>query len=296
MKYFSKYPIKRLSWNKSVGGQVENFYLPETIDELIILCNEKYKSNEKFDIVGYTSNINFRPTYSPNTLISTRLLKQYVVFENMIVCECGVSVSRLSCEMVNLGVIGFEGLIDLPGTIASAVYGNAGCYNCSVSALLHSIDLLTPNGEIQNLSSDVLDFKFRSSAIKRNELKGVILRVYLYRRNGSVNELQQLSELYRKHRMKTQPGSSRNLGSIFVTGTPTFLCYLTKILRRVYLLFCSNELDYNQKKLKSRQFMLKCLGYSDISTYVEWGMNRFIWKDEKSYDLFDRYVKLYHKL
>ena len=42
--------------------------------------------------------------------------------------------------------------------------------------------------------------------------------------------------------------------------------------------------------------MLKCLGYSDISTYVEWGMNRFIWKDEKSYDLFDRYVKLYHKL
>lgn len=49
-------------------------------------------------------------------------------------CECGVSVKRLSAEMVKSGFVGFAGLCDLPGTVAAAIYGNAGCYGCDLSS------------------------------------------------------------------------------------------------------------------------------------------------------------------
>ena len=37
MKIYNNYPIKRISWNGSGGGQVLNYYLPETYAELVEL-------------------------------------------------------------------------------------------------------------------------------------------------------------------------------------------------------------------------------------------------------------------
>ena len=49
-------------------------------------------------------------------------------------------------EMIKAGYVGFEGLTDLPGTIAGAVYGNSGCRHCSINELVTDIELLTDDG------------------------------------------------------------------------------------------------------------------------------------------------------
>lgn len=295
MKIYNNYPIKQISWNGSGGGQILNYYLPETYAELVELLKVMIARKNSFEVVGYTSNLLFTATYAPEHLIGTRLVNQYEILDDTIICDCGVSVSKLSRDMVELGVEGFEGLIDLPGTIASAVYGNASCYNCSISSMLISIELLTCTGEVIRVSADALDFQTRSSALKRGTMNGIILKVFLRKRMGDLATIKKKSEYYRDNRKKTQPGPSKNLGSIFIPGRPTILFHVTRILGRIYMLFC-RESDQRLLILKRQQFVLKCLGYGDVAPYLEWGLNRYIWKDSDSYVLFFKYIKLYRKL
>ena len=76
--------------------------------------------------------------------------------------------------MVDEGVEGFDGLWDLPGTVASAVYGNSGCFGCEMSDIFHSAEILTPQGEIKVVTPVDLNFVRRNSNIKKGILKGVI--------------------------------------------------------------------------------------------------------------------------
>lgn len=182
MKYFKDYPIKKLSWNSSGDGYAQNYYLPETVDELIELIKTLKKNNCKYDIIGHTSNILFSNGYNPEFIIGTRLINRYKEEKDFIVCECGVKISTLSRNMITNGIKGYEGLVDLPGTVGSAIYGNAGCYNCGMDLLVDKIELLTDKLDIISLSNKDLRFKLRSSVLKRKEIKGIILRAFLKRK------------------------------------------------------------------------------------------------------------------
>jgi UDP-N-acetylmuramate dehydrogenase len=114
------------------------FYEPESKEELTSLCRDLYKRKEDFLIIGHTSNIYFTPDYHANIIVSTRKVKDINISDDSINVDCGVSVRSLSRRMVDLGIKGFYGLIDLPGTVGAAVYGNASCFNCSITKLLIS--------------------------------------------------------------------------------------------------------------------------------------------------------------
>ena len=166
-------PIYSICWlNHAEGGMIGTFYEPETKWELIDLCQSLYKEGKRFDLIGYTSNRYFLPSYNSEVMVSTRKVRNVHYSEDLIIADCGVSVSTLARKMVNEGVKGFEGLIDLPGTVAASVYGNASCYNCSVNALLDSFELLRPDGGIVWMKPEDLKLSKRSSAMKRGEWGG----------------------------------------------------------------------------------------------------------------------------
>ena len=75
----------------------------------------------------------------------------------------------MALTAIEAGIQGFEGLIDLPGTVAASLYGNAGCYGCSISSLLKSATILTEDGEVINAGKEWFDFTKRSSSLKRGD-------------------------------------------------------------------------------------------------------------------------------
>lgn len=203
--------IYDICWlNHAQGGVIGTFYEPETKEELIKLCSSLYKEGKQFDLIGHTSNIYFLPSYSVDIMVSTRKVKQIVYSQDYIIADCGVSVKALAHAMVNEGVKGFEGLIDLPGTIAASVYGNASCFGCSINSMLVSVEFLKDNGEIVALQSEELKLKKRSSALKRGELKGIILSVKLRKEYGDSKDIIALAERNHKRRLETQPGPKDN--------------------------------------------------------------------------------------
>lgn len=285
-------PIYSVSWlNYVKGGMIGTFYEPDNKEELIELCRSLYKENKSFDLIGHTSNIYFLPNYSVDIMVSTRRVKEVKYQDDLIIADCGASVKALAREMVNEGVKGFEGLIDLPGTVAASVYGNASCYNCSINNMLVSVEFLEESGEIITLKQEDLKLSKRSSALKRGEMGGVIISVTLRKEVGDAEKIRTLAQKNHENRIKKQPGPKDNLGSIYSVSKKwsvqgTFLHIIAKIIS--YLLKPA-------KQISTKNIILYMMGCKELIPYV-WGWNRFIWKDEESHKLFWKYHQIHKKL
>ena len=298
MKVRNNIPVYKISWLRYAdGGTIGTYYEPENREELLNLCKHLYKEGKTFDIIGHTSNIYFLPSYSVDILVSTRKVKETTEEDKYIIADCGVSVSTLAKKMVEQGIKGFEGLIDLPGTVAASVYGNASCYDCSINSLLESFQLLTPDGEIKTLHTGDLKLSKRSTSLKRKELGGVIITVTLRKENGDADQLRLLAEQCHKRRKTTQPPANDNLGSIYLnkhelTPTGIVLKGCAKIIATLYGLTGQSR---NKIKKKQREIMLALAGGKELIPYV-YSWNRFIWKDERSHELFWKFHHIHKKL
>ena len=291
-------PVYSICWlNHAKGGVIGTYYEPESKHELEELCRKLYKEGQKFDLIGYTSNIYFLPNYSVDIMVSTRKVREVVYTKDLIIADCGVSVKALSHAMVNEGVIGFEGLIDLPGTVAASVYGNASCYNCSINSMLVSVEFLKKSGEIITLKPNDLKLTRRSSIIKRGDLGGVILSVTLRKEYGDLESIKTIAEENHKRRIKTQPGPKDNLGSIYAVSNGA--SKRGRIISKLVSIFCI-PLRLRQREIHTinkvhRDVILRLFGAKDLQPYV-YGWNRYIWKDERSHELFWKFHKIHQIL
>lgn len=291
-------PIYKISWLRFAnGGAIGTYYEPENIQELKEICTTLYQKGKNFDLIGHTSNIYFLPSYSVDILVSTRKVNETTEEDKYIIADCGVSVSSLARQMVKKGIKGFEGLIDLPGTVAASVYGNASCYGCSINSLLESFQLLTPDCEIKTLHTGDLKLSKRSTSLKRNELGGVIITVTLRKENGDADQLRLLADQCHKRRKTTQPPANDNLGSIYsnkheLTPIGFVIKGIAKIIATLYGLTGQSR---NKIKKKQQEIMLILSGGKELIPYV-YSWNRYIWKDERSHELFWKFHHIHKKL
>lgn len=292
-------PLSDISWLSTLPseGMVDSFFEPETSEELISLCSSFYKEGLDFDLIGHTSNTLYIHDYRCERMVSTRKLKKFVIGEDVIKCQCGTSVRQLALAAINAGICGFEGLIDLPGTVASAIYGHATCYNCDISSLLINATVLTDDGNLLVVTPEWFYFKQRSSILKRNEKKAVIVSVVLKRINGDSVELKSIADNNHATRQSTQPEAKNSLGSIFCEeGRPSVLNRFLGLITLFYgalLRLTNHKQEVIAEKRNHLKFVL--LGAKDVEPYVRrW--NWYQWRDENSHKLFWKYVHLHNKL
>ena len=274
-------------------GTIANYYLPETMEEFTELCRELYQKNEKFHVVGSTSNVYIRPNTSIKHLISIRLLNRFYLENDLTVCQCGASVKQIVRSMVKDGIEGYACMIDLPGTIGGGVYGNAGVSRHSIVRQLKDVTILLDNGTIRTFQPKELGFTFRSSALKRGELQGVILSCRLKRTPGSKKEIEDEAMMVHEWRKENQPGAARNLGttSLLSIAKPTLKGKLLRAIAKcfAYVLNPDDEADFKTR------FIMKALGKPELSQYL-FGLNRYMWKDPKAHESFEAYVEAINQL
>lgn len=288
-------------------GPVVPYYIsPSNVDELKsvveFLCNNK----KDFKVIGHTSNLYFKDTYRTDAIVSTRKMTTYTEKDGKLICDAGVNISQLSRHCVERGILGFEGLVGLPGTVAAAVVNNSSCFKCSIFDLLIDVDVLLIERDgtcsFRTIKRDELGFAHRSSAIKRGELNAIVLKVRLaVNKTTNIDELKQKAQYNIDLREKTQEGKAKNLGSVFASrkSKPLFffdlgLLKLPSVLAlRVADHFFRNRESY---RLKRNSFLLKLFGYKDVIPYVSRkNINCFIWSDERADSAFIRYNEFMHK-
>lgn len=283
------------------GSVVPFLIYPHNPKELVDVVGVLNGCNAVFKVIGYTSNLYFKPSFVADAIVSTRKMTSFHREDGLIICDAGVNVSRLSKYAVENGFLGFEGLIGLPGTIGAAVVNNSSCFNCSVSELVESVDVLE-NGEIKTLYQESLGFKHRSSSIKRGEIKAIIIKIRLIVRvTDDIEGLKRQAQHNEDLRRITQERKVQNLGSVFSNYHPRVINVSTLgwkkafgvLLFRIREHFFRNNETYKQKRISH---ILNLYGYNDISKYVsKKNINCFIWKDEGADKVFDRYVEFMNR-
>lgn len=243
-----------------------------------------------------TSNIYFKDTYNIENLISTRRLTFWTETEDEIRCDCGVSTSLLSRRMVDKGYKGFEGLIDLPGTIGGAIYGNAGCFGCLVSDLVESVEVLNPDGQVHTYTKEEMGFSHRMSNFKSGSISGVILSSKLKIEKGDAAELKAIADKNHELRKQNQPAPKDNLGTIYCElGNRTQFGRVVGIVGGAYFrLLKLKGYDIAKRSYLRELFELKLAGGHKCLTYLDKG--RFIWKDKSADTIFEKYQNIINRL
>lgn len=291
MIQYNNISAQKISWLKSNKKLLQNnsnairtLLYPESINELEKIVKDLYLRHKKFDIIGWSSNTLFMPSYKIDYLICTKELNKWEEKNNLIICDSGVSVSKLAIECVKKGYKGYYGLIDLPGTIAAAVYGNCGCFGCTILEILDHIILLTPQGNLIKVTKHDLKPEYRSTSLKRKEIEGIIIQIILRKEMGVPEEEMAKAEKVKEERRKSQPNGINNLGSTFVLGKE-----LSRKGHRFFLIV-SNLRKWlrikNEKTLISMALTL--IGGHKFTPYL-FDLGRWMFYDTKSYELLFRY-------
>ncbi len=286
--------LSEKTWIKT-GGTCGCWITPHDVTQLTELCRWLYQEKQKFEVVGQTSNIFFHSTSNPAVVICTTRVNDYSQEGDIVTCGCGVNVMRLSKDLMEQGYAGVCGLTSLPGTVASAVVGNAGCFKCSITALLQSLNCLLPDGTVKTYSREELRFSQRSSAFKRGELKGIILSVRLHLENAAdVEEEKRKAARSTQWRKRNQEGPAKNLGSTFA------LLKMRKNLRNitaVCIAHIGSKLKIASYRCLLKQSLLRLYGYHRIDAYVsDKNVNTFVWRDEQAERMFPIYKEMMNKI
>ncbi len=297
MLIFENVTAQQISWVKSNKKNLENqsgikkLYYPETQDELKDLIMTLNNNHEQYDIIGYSSNTLFLPSYTADNVVCTKNVNSWKDTDNEFVCDCGVAIGKIAKYAIEQGYIGFEGLTDLPGTVAAGIYGNCGCRGCSVNKVVESFSLLTPDNRVVELTPQQLDLKYRSSSLKRHEIQGVILQIKLIRNIGKAEELIKIAEKNHLIRKKNQPSGANNLGTTFNGGNN----YTIKGLAFTLLEKTIQFFLWTSDRRRSYPKALRLVGKAKFIPYL-FNPKRYMFTDEKSHILFDEYCSFLESL
>lgn len=292
--YNTDVSLSKKSWIRQ-GGVCGCWIDPTSKKQLVEVCKYLCKKGIDFDIVGQTSNIFFHSTYNPEVVISTIGVKDYVLVNDILTVDCGVSVVKLAKDMLEQGYAGFYGLTGLPGTVASAIVNNASCFECSMSSMLISADLLLPDCSIETWQANDFGFSHRSSVLKRKEKSGVVLTVRLKLKKADNPEAEKKkAEWAMNYRRTKQENKGRNLGSVFASRK------MKRNLKNIVTVIVQNiagAMRLISKRRAQKNMLLWLYGYRDLAPYVsDRNVNTFIWQDERAEQMFTKYKEFIGKV
>ena len=198
-----------------IGGPADIFLVADSSAELARFVKLLWKLEMPFTLLGGGSNV----------LISDKGIRGVVVLNRAkavtfhtgdqpsVTVESGVIFSNLANRCASKGLAGLEWAATVPGTIGGAVYGNAGAFGGDMAGNLVSAELLTENGK-ETLTVDQFGYGYRTSVLKRGELKGIVLSAELALKNSNKDEVTVKIQQFSAHRKTTQPPGA-SMGSMF---------------------------------------------------------------------------------
>ncbi|MCX6762202.1 MAG: UDP-N-acetylmuramate dehydrogenase, partial [Candidatus Moranbacteria bacterium] len=130
-------------------------------------------------------------------------------------CDAGCPLSKIVSESIKSGLAGLEWAIGVPGTVAGAVRGNAGCFGGEMSGLVKMVEAV----DLESLSKNKFnkkecEFNYRDSIFKRNK-KLLITKVVFELAKGNMEKSRQKISEISKVRKEKQPVGLACPGSFF---------------------------------------------------------------------------------
>lgn len=198
-----------------IGGPADVFITADSAAELARIVKLLWKQDMPFTILGGGSNVLVSDKGIRGVVVMNRA--KAVRFHNggepSVTVESGVVFSNLANRCASKGYGGIEWAATVPGTVGGAVYGNAGAFGGDMAGNLIWADLLTVDGR-EKYSVEQMGYAYRTSVLKRGEVKAIVLSAELRLKNSTKEEASVNIQQFSAHRKSTQPPGA-SMGSMF---------------------------------------------------------------------------------
>lgn len=169
-----------------VGGPADYFYELFNVEELPQLITLANENQIPYVIFGRGSNVIFLDD-GFRGLIIKNLSNRLNIQNDEITADSGVLLSEIIRKSVLADLTGLEPLYGLPGTIGGAIFGNAGVPGTEVSDFLKTVRAFNMEEGIHTHGRGQLDFSYRTSTFKKENLKDAIMKIILKLKKGDQN-------------------------------------------------------------------------------------------------------------
>jgi len=198
-----------------IGGPADVLLTADTAAELGRIVKLLWKQEMPFTLLGGGSNVLISDKGVRGVVVLNRAkaVKFNTGDQPSVTAESGVVFSNLANRCASKGLAGLEWGATVPGTIGGAVYGNAGAFGGDMAGNLISVELLTENGKVM-FTVEQMGCGYRTSVLKRGELKAIVLSAELALKNSTKEEVTVKIQQFSAHRKATQPPGA-SMGSMF---------------------------------------------------------------------------------
>lgn len=222
MKILKNEPLKQHT-SFRVGGPAKVYVVPEDIEELQKLIRFLYEEKLPYDIIGNGTNLLVSDAGVDHVVVEIgRALEGIELLPEANASDektyyirvlAGTLLSKAAQFAATQELSGMEALRGIPGTLGGAVTMNAGAYGTEMKDVLYSVDVLTPEGELQTLTPAELALGYRHSVIP--ERGYIVVAATLALRKGDPAEIKARMADFQNRRKEKQPLDKASAGSTF---------------------------------------------------------------------------------
>ncbi len=197
------------------GGEAELLIIAADGNDAKWVYRFALDNGHRLTVIGAGSNIIVPDEGMEGIVLKTKSEGARIDFSGngKAIVDAGVYLDSLirSAAQENLG--GFEHITGIPGTVGGAVVMNAGTNDGEVSAIIDSVEAVTPGGELLNLSPSDMGFGYRTSIFQGNDWLITNAAFNLVEVDGAA-ALKNIDRIW-KERGKLYPMQFPNAGSVF---------------------------------------------------------------------------------
>ena len=196
-----------------IGGPAGAYITPRDRDDLRRILHFADEQNIPVFFIGSGSNL-LVADEGINGIVIT-LIKSFNKLEIKgchIYAETGVMLGHMVKHCIKQKLTGLETMVGVPGTLGGALMMNAGAFGSEISNCLKNVDVMTLTGEIKQYSVKDIDFNYRHSSFKKNE---IIMSANFVLKKATKQEIINKRAKASAGRKETQPLRFRSAGSLF---------------------------------------------------------------------------------
>ena len=202
------------------GGPARIFVRPKTIEHLVQVVKLCTKSNVYFFVIGNGSNLLVSDKGYNGVLIQIReenssqlTVKKKDDDHYLLQVGGGMLMKTLSIESCLLSLTGLEDIIDIPGTVGGGVIMNASFKENGMYDVLLKVKVVTPDGNILELSKKECKLVRRGSLLK--DKKYIVVEATFKLEKGDQMKIQKKMTENTKMRYEKQPMYFGSAGCFF---------------------------------------------------------------------------------
>ena len=196
-----------------IGGNADVFVSPEVsqVSALIALAKEY---EVPVTVIGNGSNLLVGDKGIRGLVLSFGKEAEAIHLEgNRMTVAAGTILAKAAAEAAKNSLTGLEFAAGIPGSLGGAIVMNAGAYGGEMKDVVISAKVLTPAGEIKELSNEELELSYRHSCIPEEDY--IVLEATLELEPGEESAIREKMADFKNRRVEKQPLEYPSAGSTF---------------------------------------------------------------------------------